>query len=173
MEMTREMWFGAGAGAIAFIGAVAWMVPPTTPVAPMAASARPRASSVAKPASDAPQFAGADVASQIPAPIAPAIATPTPVTQENAMPTRLADATPPRPRWRDVATADRDEDDAVPEETFDTGYRWAEANDIVDRRDCRRWRGSPAWDGCRVYLREADVRDPADPEDRDVASEPQ
>lgn len=167
MEITREMWIGAGA--LAFIGAVVWMVPPTTPVAPMASAVRPRVSGVAKPPIDAPAFAAS-----APPPVATPGISPTPVTPESAMPTRFAEATPPRPRWREVASADRDDEDSgSPEDAFDTGYRWAEANDIAERRDCRRWRSSPAEAGCRAYLRDSDDREPGDGEDQDVAREPQ
>lgn len=158
-----------GAGALAFIGVVVWMIPPTTPVAPMAATTRLHANGVVKPPIDAPAFAVS-----APAPIATPGITPTPVTQDSAMPTRFAEASPPPPRWRDRAPAGDDEqDDVSPETVFATGYRWAEANDVSERRDCRRWRGSPAEAGCRAYLRDSDDGDAGDDEDRDVAPEPQ
>jgi hypothetical protein len=147
MEITREMWIGAGA--LAFVGTVVLMLPPTTPVAPIATSVRPHARGNASPPADAPAFQ--DHASVTPVADRPAISMP-PVRSEPELASREPD---PAPRWRESDPSD-DGDQAAPDPDFTMGYRWAEANGVFERRDCRRWRGSPAEDGCRAYLRDAE-----------------
>jgi hypothetical protein len=150
MQITREMWIGAGV--LAFVGTVVLMLPPTTPVAPVATSVRPHARGNASPPVQAPPFQ--DYAAVAPPAARPAVSMPPtqPVSE-------LASRDPvPSPRWRDSEPA-YDGDDAAPDPDFTMGYRWAEANGVFERRDCRRWRGSPAEDGCRAYLRDAEDGD--------------
>jgi hypothetical protein len=162
MEITREMWIGAGA--LAFVGAVVLMVPPTIPVAPVATSVRPHARSAASPSVNAPAFtdyaaatgggSGAPVSTPSPGNLAPPA-----IEREPEMAARDTDSVP-SPRWRDApSVAAEDEDRDSPDPDFTMGYRWAEQNGVFERRDCRRWRGSPAEDGCRAYLRDADGDD--------------
>lgn len=174
MEIRREMWMGAGA--LAFIGVVAWMIPPTTPLAPLANIGRLRASGVSGTAS----MAGAEAAT----PMAPSFppggsaSDATPVADNAAPPMRLADAAPPQPRWHDRSSYDGDDQaedqdqdqDAPPspDQAFAMGYRWAQANGVDDRRACRRWHG-PAEVGCLAFLHASDSGD----DDTDVAQGPQ
>jgi hypothetical protein len=96
------------------------------------------------------------------------------VEQDSVSPARYAEATPRPYSWRDRdATVSDGQEDTSPEAAFATGYSWAESNQIDDRRDCRRWRGSPAEAGCGAYLRDTDQHDPGYDQDRDVAIEPQ
>jgi hypothetical protein len=163
MQITREMRIGAGA--LAFIGAVVWMIPPTTPVAPVGTAVRPHRSGLVAPVTDYAGGTGYEAPVYVPPPVGEP---PAPVAREAAPPPRLAQAEPVQPRWRDTGSNYADEDpEALPDRAFETGYRWAEENGIEERRDCRRWRGSPAEDGCRQY-----VRDAGD-DDRGVAWEPQ
>jgi hypothetical protein len=169
MEITREMRIGAGA--LAFIGVVVLMLPPTTPLAPAGTAARPHAGA-AVIAKDPSALAVAGPASYAPPPPAMPASSPTPVAPESAAPTRFADAAPVQPRWRDAAPADADDQDqAGSDDAFTLGYRWAEQNGIEDRRDCRRWRGSPAESGCRAFLRDSDDGD-AGSEEEPVADAP-
>jgi hypothetical protein len=159
MEITREMWIGAGA--LAFVGTVVLMVPPTIPVAPVATSVRPHARSTASPPTNAPAFTDYEAAN-IPAPPAygpPRNPRPAAVEEQVESAARDDDAIP-SPRWRDAAPIpSEDADQAMPDPDFSMGYRWAEANGALERRDCRRWRGSAAEDGCRAYLRDTDQGD--------------
>ncbi len=169
MEIRREMWMGAGA--LAFLGVVVWMIPPTTPLAPVAASVRARAGNSGNASA---------VAATMPAPVAAPTIPPadaTPVTADaTPPPPRFAEAVPPQPRWRDAPSDDADSDDAdqnpaSPDQAFAMGYRWAQSNEIGDSRDCRRWRG-PAEVGCLAYLHASDSGDDED-EEEDVARPPQ
>lgn len=148
MKMTRQMWVATGA--VALIGAVAWMLPPTTPIGPGGAGARPqqvRARSTA-------------VATSLPAP-APAVRDASPGYAPSPPDLDAAERAGPRPprtaqpRQPDPAF-DNEGDQDQPDPAFVTGYRWAEDSGIERRRACRRWRGSPAEDGCLAYLRDAE-----------------
>ncbi|WP_404710869.1 hypothetical protein [Sphingomonas sp. MMS24-J13] len=168
--MTREIRIGVGA--LAFVGVVVMMLPPTTPLAPAGTPTRPRAAAAAI-AQDPSASGIAEPAYYTPPLPAMPASNPTPVSQDSAMPTRYADAAPVQPRWRDPAPADADDQgQAGSDDAFATGYRWAEQNGIEDRRDCRRWRGSPAESGCRAFLRDSDVGDDHS-EDEYVADMPQ
>jgi hypothetical protein len=157
MQITREM--GIGAGALAFVGVVAWMVPPTTPVAPMGTKAQPgaRGSAIRAPSASTLSFAGPVVAA---APYVP----PAPVPVERqAEPVAIE---PAPPRWREAEPdyADDEEKAAGPDQDYVAGYRWAEETGIAGRRDCRRWRGSPAEDGCRAYVRDMEEANRDEPD---------
>ena len=151
MQVTREMRIGAAA--LAFIGAVAWMLPPTTPVAPISGpgqyAVRPRplvTAAAYPPVGDPPETL--DGGSQAP---------PIPID-------RAADPLPDpaSPRWRDPSDA---ADDGRPDPDFMTGYDWAEAKAIGRRDDCGRWRGTAAEDGCRTFLSDtAERENDAEPE---------
>lgn len=147
MQFTREMRIGAAA--LAFIGAIAWMLPPTTPVAPVSApgqfAVRAHASGAVSDAAYSPPPAppgSFDAGGEAP-----------PIAADRGAES-LSD--PAAPRWRDAEDA---ADDARPDPDFMTGYDWAETNAIARRGDCRRWRGTAAEDGCRTFVNDAPERD--------------
>lgn len=175
MKITREMRFAAGA--LAFVGAVIWMLPPTQPTGPGGSPGRTVA---ARPARAAPKTS--------PEPTLPDAFGPPALQPSSPRPpeAQTAERAPPRPTEtaeadEQAAAADTDADANAEEDAdrdgrdpeFVRGYRWAEANDVARRRECRRWRGSPAEDGCRAYLRDAEEAEDDPDADPGVAWAPQ
>jgi hypothetical protein len=162
--MDRSRWLTL-AGTIFFLAvAVAWMLPPTTPL-----------SLPWKPVIDRTATAHRQIDVQA--------ATP---------PTVEAPSTP-RPDWRNLGPVSpapafgSDELGASPERSaptqappyhedqeasFLSGYRWAERNDITDRADCRIWRDMPQEGGCLAYLFDRNGSDDNDPNRSDAGSDP-
>ena len=156
MTMTRSVQIGAAA--LAFILAVVWMLPPTTPVAPSANPTRPGAArSVGTAAPPTPIAAnGFDTtAAMLPPPPLP----PLPVPASGVSPSAV-DRAEPTEATDDYANGDEESDPY-----FRAGYRWAERNDIRDADECRAWRGTPREDGCLAYVEEAPDAQPPGPDD--------
>jgi hypothetical protein len=161
MILSRPIAIGGGVAALGL--AVAWMVPPTTPIArqiaptvPHVAKAAPQAYTAAPPA-----YAFYD--------------TSPPVDQSADTDVKAA----MRSRWQADDGQDRGapapppEQDrgfarypyADPQAEFDRGYRWAARRQAEDPRECRRWTDTPVEDGCLAYLRDAAERGDADESD--------
>jgi len=143
---------------LAFLLAVAWMMPPTTPKAAEAHPAIPHRASTSQPATTA--MAVTDASFDVPPPPPPP-----PVIEENAG--RSA-----QPASRARASSGRSQDDQSaaspfaparegdlyayldPQKEYDRGYRWAERRQAEDSRECRRWADTPAEDGCLAFLQD-------------------
>jgi hypothetical protein len=148
-----------GGAFVALVLAVLWMLPPTTPLAPDAATnPRPvtqiarRASAAAEPA---PAYPQSDVSFS---PSLPPAAVYPPVEQSR----RTAETLPAPRDGGDAEYADAD-----PERAFERGYGWAARRDVQDPEECRRWEGTPREDGCLAYLRDVEDRAEADEAESD------
>jgi hypothetical protein len=163
MTITRSVQIGAAI--LAFILAVVWMLPPTTPVAPSANPTRPGAArsvgTVAPPAPVAAYgFDSAATAAMLPPP--PPLP-PLPLLSDPALGVSQSVAHRAEPA---AATDDYAGGDEESDPYFRAGYRWAERNDIWDADECRAWRGTPREDGCLAYVEEApDARAPGPDDD--------
>ena len=140
-----------GGAFLALVLAVLWMLPPTTPLAPDAATnPRPVTQIVRRtsaPSEPAPAYPQSDVS------FSPSLP-PIPVDPPAEPPRRIAE-TPPAPQDGDYG----EYADANPERAFERGYGWAARRDVRDPEQCRRWEGTPREDGCLAYLGDVDDRE--------------
>ena len=154
MTLTRPFAFGGAI--VAFVLAVVWMMPPTTPKAAEARPAIPhRIMASTAPSTLTPT---ADASFAVPPP-------PPPLPSDEAV-NRAAKATFPSrassDAYRDSPPRPLDEDLHAyldPQEEYDRGYRWAERRQAQDARECRRWANSLAEDGCLGFLQDNSEED--------------
>jgi len=142
--MDRSRWLTL-AGTLLFAAvAVAWMLPPTTPLSHPSQPIVGR-SGVGRrqPQAVPPQIEGAPAMPRADwrnlGPVAPGYGN----DEREALPSDRA---------RAQETADSEETDA----SFLSGYQWAERNDVADPADCRIWRDTPQERGCLAYLVDRD-----------------
>jgi len=148
-----------GGAFLALVLAVLWMLPPTTPLAPDAATNPRPVTQIARrtsaPAEPAPAYPQSDVSFSPPLP-------PAPVEVPAEPPRRTAEARPEPQEGGYSQYADAD-----PERAFERGYGWAARRDVQDPEECRRWEGTPREDGCLAYLRDVDDHAEADEAESD------
>lgn len=148
MALSRNAWIGIGA--LGFLGALAAIMPPTTPVgAERNAAARPAA--IRPPAPPpAPVYPDATI-SDAPGTVPPRPSQPLPPPEP---PVRETDQSRQNPE-PEAETAEHVLTYEQLEAAYRDGYRWAARNEVEDRRECRRFGGSPAEEGCRAFVSDA------------------
>ena len=148
-----------GGAFIALVLAVLWMLPPTTPLAPDAATNPRPVTQIARrtsaPTELAPAYPQSDVS------FSPTLP-PAPIEVPVEQPQRRVEAAP---EPQDDGYAEYA--DADPERAFERGYGWAARRDVQDPEECRRWEGTPREEGCLAYLRDVDHRDADEAESQD------
>ena len=142
--MDRSRWITLGGTLLVAAVAVAWMLPPTTPISHAPKPIVGRSGGAHREPQPDPQQTQA--APSVPradwrnlGPAAPAYGYAGP----EALPNTRAQAQQP---------SDTEETRA----SFLSGYRWAERNDVEDPADCRIWRDTPQENGCLAYLIDRD-----------------
>jgi len=142
--LSSRMWIGIGS--VVFGGAaLAWVLPPTTPIGgPTVAQLSVARSAHAE---SSPADATLPQLPPVSAPVPPPdIAPPTP---DRAVPLLEADDDVARDAGPQAPRED-------PERAFRLGYRLAERSDMTDPGECDRFANPDRVDGCLAYLNDAD-----------------
>ena len=149
MTVTRP--FALGGSILAFVLAVAWMIPPTTPKATEAGPTIPHRAAAfpATPTLTPP----VDASFAVPPPSFPPASE---VTLDRGVRPAFPSHSP-SDSYRDSPPPPLEDDRYAyldPQEEYDRGYRWAKRRQAEDPRECRRWAGTLVEDGCLGFLQD-------------------